>query len=463
MKPFRLTPALLSLLLAVPAPAAEIWTPHFQTPPAAGWADLPGVLARIQAPTFPNRDFDIRAYGAGPDDPAPMVAAAIQRAIDACAAAGGGRVVVPAGIWPTTALHLKSNVNLHVTAGATLRFSTDPTHYPLVHTTWEGVEVMNYSPLIYAYGQENIALTGGGTLDGGASYENWWDWKNYEKGPPYRQVPDREKLFAQGQAEVPVAERRFGAGHLLRPSFVQPFRCTNVLIEGVTLLRAPFWVVHPVQSTNVTVRGVTVNSRGPNNDGCDPEACRDVLIEACTFNTGDDCIALKSGRNQDARRVGRATENVVIRNCHFSDGHGGLVIGSEISGGCRNVFLENCRMDSPHLGRALRFKNNAQRGATIENIFVRDVIVQRVGSAVIAVQNNYEEGADGDFTPVLRHVRVERLTCAETPRVLQLDSYDGAVLEDIVVVDATFLAVQRPDALKHGTAAYENVTIQPAP
>ena len=438
--------------------AAELSPPNYTRDAATSWDDLPAVLARIKAPTFPDRDFDIRDYGAKPAGKDLDNTAAIHRAIAACHDAGGGRVVVPAGTWPTGAIHLQSNVNLHVSEGATLLFSSDPAKYPLVHTTWEGVELMNYSPLIYAFEQKNVALTGRGTLDGQASYENWWDWKNYEKGPPFRQVPDREKHMDN----TPVEERVFGEGHLLRPSFVQPYRCENVLIEGVTILRAPFWVVHPVQSTNVTVRGVTVESAGPNNDGCDPEACRDVLIEDCTFKTGDDCIAIKSGRNEDARRIGFAAENIVIRNCHFSDGHGGVVIGSEISGGCQNVFVENSVMDSPHLGRALRFKNNAMRGAVIENIFLRNISVKRVGNAVIAVQNNYEEGDEGPFTPVLRNVQVDNLTCADTPRVLHLASYPGAVLEDIVISNSTFLGVKKPDLLQHGSARYESVTITPA-
>src|SRR5207302_355401 len=163
------------------------------------------------------------------------------------------------------------------------------------------------------------------------------------------------------EAGAPVDQRVFGDGHFLRPSFVEPYRCKNVLIEGVSISASPMWELHPTLCTNVTVRDVHINSLGPNNDGCDPESCRDVLIEGTTFQTGDDCIAIKSGRNNDGRRVNVPAENTIVRNCTMKDGHGGVTIGSEISGSCRNVFIENCKMDSPELDRALRFKSNAQR------------------------------------------------------------------------------------------------------
>ena len=177
--------------------------------------------------------------------------------------------------------------------------------------------------------------------------------------------------------------RVYGAGHYLRPSFVQPYACANVLIEGVTITNSPMWVIHPVLSRNVIVRDVKVVSAGPNNDGCDPESCRDVLVEDTVFDTGDDCIAIKSGINDDGRRVGIPSENIIIRNCVFKDGHGGVVLGSEVAGSVRNVFVENCKMDSPHLDRALRFKSNARRGGVLENVFLRNVEIGRVAEAIV--------------------------------------------------------------------------------
>ncbi len=429
--------------------------------PAVSWSTADEILARIKAPTFPARDFPITDYGAvaGTHDST----AAIAKAIAACHAAGGGRVVVPVGEFSTGAIHLKSNVNLHVSAGATLRFNPDPTLYPLVFTRWEGVECMNYSPLIYAFEQENIAVTGSGTLDGGATKDTWWAWNIKRGTEPAKQRAARDALIEFGERGVPVAQRIFGPGHYLRPNFIQPYRCKNVLIEGVTINRSPMWEVHPVLSSNVTVRGLTIVSHGSNNDGCDPESCRDVLIENCVFDTGDDCIAIKSGRNGDGRRVNVASENIIIRNCTMKDGHGGVVIGSEIAGGCRNVFVENCVMDSPHLDRALRFKSNAVRGGVIENIFMRNVKIGTVSEAVLTVDFLYEEGAKGTFMPTVRNVSLENITSKSSPRVFYVVGFNGAIIDNIRIANSTFSGVTATDVMHHaGRVVLENVTVEPA-
>jgi unsaturated rhamnogalacturonyl hydrolase len=322
---------------------------------------------------------------------------------------------------------------------------------------------MNYSPLIYAFAQENVAITGQGTLDGSASLETWWAWNNPAAGRPTRQVAARQRLDQQGADGTPVAERLHGEGSFLRPNFIQPYRCRNVLIEGVTIINSPMWEIHPVLCTNVTVRGVRIHSLGTNNDGCDPESCRDVLIEDCVFETGDDCIAIKSGRNNDGRRIGVPSENIVIRRCTMKDGHGGVTMGSEVSGGVRNVFVDDCKMDSPHLERAFRFKSNAVRGGVIENIFVRQVEVGRVARAVLSVEFDYEEGANGPHKPVLRNVLIENVTSASSGSVAVITAFPGAVLEGLRLKDCTFLGVESADLLKHaGSLALENVTIEPA-
>ena len=426
-----------------------------------GWDAVPAILARIRPPEFPARDFPVTAFGAAPGGTDNT--AALAAAIAAAHAAGGGRVVVPPGVFHTGAVHLKSGVNLHVAAGATLKFIPDPAKYPLVLTRWEGVECMNYSPLIYALDQENIAVTGAGTLDGSASYDNWWAWNRKAPGVSTKQVPGRDKLFAQGETGVPVAQRIHGDGSFLRPNFVQPYRCRNVLIEGVTVVNSPMWELHPVLCTNVTIRGVTVNSHGPNNDGCDPESCRDVLIENCVFDTGDDCIAIKSGRNNDGRRLAVPSENIVIRGCTMKDGHGGVVLGSEISGGVRNVFVERCTMDSPNLERALRFKNNAVRGGVLENVFLRDVSIGRVSEAVLTIDLLYEEGARGPHRPVVRNVAFERVTSRSSPRVLFVAGFDGAVIDGIRFIDSTFAGVETAEQLTHaGSVSFTRTAIEPA-
>ncbi len=456
-----LLPAALLMLLAFihPDRTAAATAP---TTPAVSWSTADEILARIKAPTFPAKDFPITDFGAVAGDNRDTTAA-IAKAIAACHAAGGGRVIVPSGTFLTGAIHLKSNVNLHLADGSTLRFNPDPALYPLVFTRWEGVECMNYSPLIYAFEQENIAVTGTGTLDGGATKDTWWAWNIKRGAEPAKQRGDRDALNDMGDRDVPVAQRIFGPGHFLRPNFIQPYRCKNVLIEGVTINRSPMWEVHPVLSTNVTIRGLTIVSHGSNNDGCDPESCRDVLIENCSFDTGDDCIAIKSGRNGDGRRVNVPAENIIIRNCTMKDGHGGVVIGSEIAGGCRNVFVENCVMDSPNLDRALRFKSNAVRGGVIENIFMRNVKIGRVSEAVLTVDFLYEEGAKGKFMPTLRHVVMENVTSASSPRVFYVVGFDGAVIDDIRIANSTFSNVTSTDVMHHaGRFVLENVTVQPA-
>jgi len=434
--------------------------------PKDPWASLPDLLARIKPPNIPRRDFVITKYGGS-----------IAKAIAAAHNAGGGRVVVPAGDYETGPIHLKSRVELHVAEGATLRFTRDTSQYPVVLTRWEGVELMNYSPLIYAFGCEDIAVTGEGTLDGQADEEHWWPWKGVTtgkradvtthdsaQGVPAPQLVNRNQLLQQAEDGVPVAQRVYGPGHYLRPSFIEPYRCKNVLIEGVTILNAPFWVTHPTLCTNVIVRGIKVNSHGPNNDGCDPESCRDVLIEDCVFDTGDDCIALKSGRNADGRRLNTPVENVIIRNCVMKDGHGGITVGSEISGGARNVFAEKCRLDSEHLERALRFKTNTLRGGIIENVFVRDIEIGEVNLAPIEIDLRYEPRDQGPFIPEVRNILVERMTSKKSKHGLYIVGLEKAPIRNVVVRESTFRGVAQGHVIE-GTVelTLDRVTTEAAP
>jgi polygalacturonase len=230
----------------------------------------------------------------------------------------------------------------------------------------------------------------------------------------------------------------FAEGSYLRPQFIQPYRCRNVLVDGVTIVNSPMWEIHPVLCTNVTVRGVKISSHGPNNDGCDPESCRDVLIERCVFDTGDDCIAIKSGRNADGRRLHAPTENVIVRGCEMRDGHGGVTVGSEISGDVRWVFAERCVMNSPNLDRALRLKTNAMRGGVMEHVYMRDVQVGQVADAVLQVDFYYEEGTKGPFTPVVRDIEMTRVTSRKSQYGLYLRGFPTAQISDVRLVDCQF-------------------------
>jgi polygalacturonase len=428
-------------------------------PASDAWAELPAILARIRPPTFPARDFPVTRYGARADG-ATDATSAFRQAIEACHRAGGGRVVVPPGEFLTGPIHLKSNVNLHVAAGATVRFRREPAAYlPLVHTRWEGMELMNYSPLVYAFEQENVALTGEGTLDGQAGPDHWWPWK--ASTGPTSQKPARDRLQRQVEEGVPVAQRVYGEGHFLRPQFIQPYRSRNVLIEGVTLRNSPMWVIHPVLSQNVTVRGVTVISHGPNSDGCNPESSSDVLIEDSVFDTGDDCIAIKSGRNADGRRLGVPSERIVVRGCRMRAGHGGVTVGSEVSGGVRRVYAERCQMSSPDLERGLRIKTNAVRGGVVEDVFVRDVEIGEVGSA-IDIDMLYEEGAAGPFTPVVRNVRVERMSVRRAQYAFFVRGLPASPVRGLFVGDSAFRGVRKGSVLSGlEDLVLRNVTVEP--
>ena len=421
------------------------------------WAAVPEILARIKPPVFPAHEFSITAYGAAADGKTDCTKA-IAKAIGACSSSGGGKVVVPAGEFLTGPIQLKSHVNLHLDGGATLKFMTNPEVYlPAVFSRFESSECFNYAPFIYAFEQQDIAVTGEGTLDGQAGNDNWWPWKGSKsygwKTNAPNQLKARARLAGMVDKNLPVEQRRFGTGDYLRPNFFVPYRCRNILVEGVSIRRSPMWELNPILCTNVILRGVNIVSHGPNNDGCDPDACCDVLIEDCLFDTGDDCIAIKAGRNNDGRRIGLPAENLIIRHCVMKDGHAGVAIGSEISGGCRNVFVEDCQMDSPNLDRALRIKSSSVRGGYFENIFMRNINIGQVADAVLQIDlvyDAYGEGVKGPYNPPVRNVIMRNLTVKHTPRVLNVVGFPGAEISGVRVLDSTFKEVRQPDVLKYG-------------
>jgi polygalacturonase len=413
---------------------------------SSGWAKVPGILKRIVPPKFPNYDFNIVDYGAEPGGKI-LCTQAIRKAIDACNKAGGGRVIIPKGIFLTGAIHLKDNVNLHLSDGAILKFSTNPKDYlPVVHTRYEGIECMNFSPLIYAYEQKNIALTGKGLLDGQADNQHWWPWVGsrkfgWKEGMPSMQDKDnRPALAKMNDDKVPLKDRVFGERHYLRPTFVEFYKCKNILIKNMTLKNAPFWFLHPLLSTNITIDGIHTNSNGPNTDGCDPESCTDVLIENCVFSDGDDCIAIKSGRNNDGRRINKPSTDFVIRNCVMKNGHGGVVIGSEVTGGCWNVFAENCEMDSPNLDRALRIKTNAKRGGIVKDIYMRNVKVVQVTEAVVKINLHYDpkEAQGYNYKPTVENINVDNVESNKSEYGLYLDGLPNSKIKDVFIKNCRF-------------------------
>lgn len=413
---------LLLLCLFFPlASSANIWETQYKQ-----------IEQSIRQPEFANKEFVITKYGAMPEAKAAVNQKAINKAIAACSKAGGGKVIIPAGKWNTGAIELKSKVNLVIEEGATLQFVFEPELYPIVPTRWEGIDCWNLSPCIYAYKATDIAITGKGTIDGGGNNNTWWPWcgaprYGWKEGMVSQRNGSRARLLKMAEDMVPMDERRFTKEDGLRPQLVSPNLCDGVLIEGVKMLASPFWVIHPLLCKNVTVRNVTVINNGPNGDGCDPESCDGVLIEGCHFDTGDDCIAIKSGRNNDGRLWAKPSENIIIRNCEMKDGHGGVVIGSEISGGCRNVFAENNKMDSPNLDRVVRIKTNTCRGGVIENIYCRNIEVGQCREAVLRINLDYErnEICCRGFNPVVRNVSLENVTCKKSKYGVQIIGLDN--------------------------------------
>lgn len=425
----------------------------------AGWAAVPDILRRIVPPQFPDRDYvvaDFGAVGDGHVDCRPAFA----KAIDQCNIEGGGRVIVPAGRYLMNGpIHLKSNVNLHLAKGAYIKFSTNPADYlPVVLIRWEGTEMFNYSPLVYAYQSTNVAITGAGTIDGSGA-AGFVPWKKIH-------APDVNRIRTQGETGAPLNERIFGEGYHMRPDLVQLFGCKNVLIEGVTMLDSPMWVNHLVSCINVTMRRVKVDSHNPNSDGVDPESCVDMLIEDCVFNCEDDGVAIKSGRDRDGWRLGQPSENIIVRRCKINTYCGGLCVGSEMSGGARNIYWEDCMIEGGENG--LFIKANADRGGRIENVWVRNIKIGPCRRNAIHITCNYDGYYKGGyrgnkFYPLLQRMNIENIKAgkageeglrlfgmAELPmreislknvsvesqgRASQYDFLEGLTLDNVIIGD----------------------------
>lgn len=327
-------------------------------------ANAPFYMEPIQVPSFPQREFNVRKYGAVPTQ-LEKNKKAFAAAIAACHKAGGGRVVVPKGEWQVGPIHLKSHVNLHLEEGAVLRFSDRPQDYlPAVQTSWEGTECMNYSPLIYAFDCENIAITGKGRLE--PKMDTWREW--FKRPQPH--VDAMRQLYVMGATDVPVSDRQMAQGeNNMRPHLIHLNRCRRVLLDGFQIRQSPFWTIHLFMCDGGVVRHLDVQAHGHNNDGIDIEMTRNVLVEHCTFDQGDDAVCIKAGRNRDAWRLDMPAENIVIRYCTVRQGHSLLGIGSELSGGIRKVYMHD--IEAPATVREIvQVKTNERRGGFVDSIFV---------------------------------------------------------------------------------------------
>jgi polygalacturonase len=405
---------------------------------------IPGVdsiLKNIKVPEFKKVVYNIVEYGAIADGQTD-IKTALDKAISLCSVSGGGEVLIPKGkFYIAGPVVLKSHVNLHFEDGAELIFSGDPKDYlPAVLTLWEGTELYNYSPLFYAYQCSDIAVTGNGIINGSAS-------KNFAAWRPQGST-EQNKLRQMGHDGTPVYERLFGDGYHLPPDMIQFFGCKNVLISNITILDAPYWVIHPVLCNNVTVEHVTIHSHNLNNDGCDPESCTNILIQYNKFDTGDDGIAIKAGRDQDAWRIGQPTENVVVRFCEFTSKANGLCIGSEMSAGVRNVYMYNVLIH--HCLSAIYFKSNLDRGGFIENIHVNNVQCDTAKSAFIRFENNYHGSRGGHYPTLFSGFYIDNVTCNQSGEVgIYAVGVDGNPLKNIYLNKVTVLYTPQAEVISN--------------
>ncbi|MGA9406990.1 MAG: glycoside hydrolase family 28 protein [Bacteroidota bacterium] len=424
--------------------------------------EAPFEMPQIARPFFADRIYNIREFGAK-EGGVVKNTEAIRKAINAASKAGGGRVVVPAGRWLTGAIHLESNVDLYIAKGAELLFSQDPNDYlPAVFSRHEDTECYKYSAFIYADHKTNIAITGEGTLNGQG--KPWWNWKNSKKGS--------QELAMMVDKNVPIRERVFDGtdGRVLRPAFFQPMNCSNILVEGVTFLYGAFWTITPTYCENIIVRKVKIITDGPygrtpNGDGVDPSSCKNVLIEYCEFCTGDDCIAIKSGRDKDGMRVDVPTEDVVIRHCVGLQGHGGIVIGSETSGGIRNVYAFDCRFHGTE--RIVRIKTARGRGGTVEKMWFRNLSADTVQQEALRINMLYTGSrlpaeAVTNATPRIRDIHYSNISCSYGKKaaieILGLPEMpvEDVTFDSIAIVSTKGIACSDADMIE-----FRNIAVRP--
>ncbi len=356
------------------------------------------VLKNIVPPKISDNHFLLTDFGAKGDsltDAKP----AFDKALKACKEKNGGKIIVPSGIYIVNGpIHLVDNSSIELQKNAKLVFGTNEADYlPVVPTSWEGTFLYNYSPLIYAYKVNNVAIIGEGIIDGNGreGFSKWYD----------QQKPAQQLSRKMNHEGTPVKDRVFGAGHFLRPQLIQFYECKNILIEGVTITNSPFWCVHFLQSENITARKVKFDAFNKNNDGFDPEYSKNILIEDIDFNNADDNVAIKAGRDYEGRKTAITSENIIVRNSRFKGLHG-VVIGSEMSAGVQNVFVENCTYGG-YCKRGIYLKSNPDRGGFIKDIYVNDVEFGDVEDAIFITA--YYHGEGKGFETEIKNIFFENL------------------------------------------------------
>jgi len=444
--------------------------------------NLPFQMPEVAAPKFPNRQVCLKDFGAVGDG-ITLNTEAFAKAIEALSSQGGGRLVVPAGVWHTGPIVLKSNINLHLQVGAVILFAADESLYPIIKTSFEGLDTRRCQSPLSANGCQNIAITGNGVIDGNGQY---WrpvkkskmtdaQWKQVLSRPggvsvrkdywvPSKGYADAEK---NANMNVPKAETEAewnAIKRFLRPVMISLVNCKNVLLQGVIFQNSPAWNIHPLMCENIIIDRVL--ARNPayaqNGDALDLESCKNALIVNSKFDAGDDGICIKSGKDADGRRRGRPCENVVVDGCTVFAGHGGFVVGSEMSGGVKNILVKSCQFLGTDVG--LRFKSTRGRGGIVENIFIRNISMTDIKTDAITFNMYYggksvaEMLADGDNpdnstkmpvneeTPIFRNIDIQDIVCNGAGRAMEFNGLpempiQGINLKNIVIKsrkDATF-------------------------
>jgi len=358
------------------------------------------ILKQIHEPNIPEYSVNINDFG-GIGDSITENYHFFKNAIENLKQHGGGKLIVPEGqYYMDGPIHFISNMELHIEKDARIFFSSEPKDFlPVVKTSWEGTFIYNYSPFVYAYNCENIKISGEGIIDGEAS-ETWAMWKE-------KQNEDQLLTREMNHNNTPIEERVFGEGHFLRPQFIQFYDCKNILVEGIKIEDSPFWCVHLLKCENIIVRNIKYEAYNKNNDGIDPEYSKNILIENITFNNSDDNIAIKAGRDNEGRASKELSENIVVRNCHFKGLHA-IVIGSEMSAGVKNVFVEDCDF-AGYLKRGIYLKSNPDRGGFIKNIYVKNVQFGEVEDCIYITSFYHNEG-EGNITDI-KDIHFENIVC----------------------------------------------------
>ena len=405
-----------------------------ETKQSVPYADIVKNITGAKRPE--SKAESLRAFGAKGDG-ASDCKPAFDKAMRKAKKAGGLHLRVPQGTYYIKGpINMESNVWIELEQGAVLKFSPDPKHYPTVSTSWEGTFVMNYSPFIRGYEVENVTISGDGLIDGNAmtTFSTWRALQENDKQESRRMNHDR----------TPLSERRFGEGHYLRPQLIQFYNSRAITIEGVSITNSPFWCIHLLRSDNIVCRGLKYNAKLVNNDGIDPESSSNILIEDIDFDNGDENVAIKSGRDDDGRSDGRPSENIIIRKCRFKGLHG-VVIGSEMSGGVRNVWVDSCTA-SGYCKRGIYIKTNPDRGGYVRNINVTNTTFEDVEDLYLATSQHAGEGKDNHYFSEIDGLTVNGLSCKKAKRGgLILDGTETEPIRNVafrhVTIDETPIGI----------------------